>query len=132
MSIELPPGEIPLGLLELDSEGTVLYYKAERGEGRAAGRPDIVGRNFFTDVLHATDGKDLQVHLDDFWRGREPARSFDFILTSGRASLPVRVRLARTREQSGDGDRESVLVHVIRLDAKRRALEGAARSGREG
>lgn len=102
--------EVPLGLLELDSEGTVLYYKVERGEEGA----DLVGRNLFAELECAENAREFQHILQGFASGRAPARSFDFTFRLGSGPYAVRVLLARTREQTEAGGRAMSLVHIRR------------------
>lgn len=107
--------DVPLGLLELDADGMVLYYKPDRGGAvHADGGRGIVGRNFFADVLCAADCAGLRERLGDFWRGHDPTRNFDFTFNSERASLAAKVLLARTREHSAGVERESVFVYIRR------------------
>jgi hypothetical protein len=107
--------EVPLGLLELDADGTVLYYKPD---GAAAVRADdagrIVGRNLFAEVMRAADCEALRDRLGEFWRGHDPTRSFDLTFNTERASLAARVLLARTRENTAGVERESVFVYIRR------------------
>ena len=115
MGDETPPLTVPLGLLELDADGTVLYYKPEQAEGRRApGGADIVGKNLFAEVMRAANLRDLRDRLGDFCRGHDPARSFEFTFNSERASLPARVLLARTREHYAGVDRESFFVQITK------------------
>ena len=112
MHDEYPRLAVPLGLLELDADGTVLYYKPELDGDQPRGDADIVGRNFFADVIRAANVADLHARLGDFQRGHEPARSFDYTFNAERASLPAHVLLARTREHTAGAVRESIFVHI--------------------
>lgn len=114
MGHEALPLDVPLGLLELDADGTVLYFKPDDRGGQAARADGIVGRNLFADVIRAADGETLRDRLGDFWRGHDPTRSFDLTFNSERDTLAARVLLARTREQSEGRERESVFVYIRR------------------
>ena len=114
MGQETLPPDVPLGLLELDADGTVLYYKPDGRDAQPDAERAIVGRNLFADVMRAADCRDLRERLGEFWRGHDPTRSFDFTFNSERASLAARVLLARTREQTDGVERESVFVYIRR------------------
>lgn len=106
--------DVPLGLLELDADGTVLYFKPDGRDAQAAHAEGIVGRNLFADVMHAGGCETLRTRLGDFWRGHDPTRSFDLTFNSERDTLAARVLFARTREQSDGRGRESVFVYIRR------------------
>lgn len=106
--------EVPLGLLELDADGTVLYYKPDGDAVRADDADRIVGRNLFADVMREADPGGLRDRLGEFWRGHDPTRSFDLTFNTERSSLPARVLLARTRENTAGVERESVFVYIRR------------------
>ncbi len=106
--------EVPLGLLELDADGTVLYYKPDGARGRTDGGCEVVGRNLFADVMSTADCRGLRDQLGDFWRGHDPTRSFDFTFNTEHSALPARVLLARTREHAEGAERESVFVYIRR------------------
>ena len=112
MGKEIPPLDVPLGLLELDADGTVLYFKPDGGAAQAAG--GVVGKNLFADVMHDADCRTLREKVGDFWRGHDPARAFDLTFRTERASLAAHVLLARTREHSEGVERESVFVYIRR------------------
>ena len=109
--------ELPLGLVELDDAGTVLYYRRE-GAPPAAGAPqEIIGRNFFTDVAPVADALEFRNAVAAFRRAHAPSHSFDFTFSegAGEADLPTRVLLARIHEKSEGGDRDSLLVHIKKV-----------------
>jgi len=101
------------GLLELDAEGTVLYFKSEGDEGSSGDvAPDITGRNFFSDVAPFKNVEEFHHRLDIFQRGSEPANSFEFDCDYEDEVVPVRVLLARMRERSKPHTTKSMLVHI--------------------
>ena len=114
MNIETALDEVPIGLLEIDSEGTVLFYRAESSGKISGGGQMLAGRNLFTDIMRATNREEFKSQLESFKQSHQPARSFNFVLNFECASYPIRVLLARTREQSERGERRSLLVHIRR------------------
>jgi len=106
---------IPYGLLELDAEGIVIYYKSENKGLFTTPESEIVGRNFFTDIAAIAGAKEFQNKIKDFRRGHLPVYSFNFAFALRNRSLPVRVLLTRVRERSTLGGTESVeslYVHI--------------------
>ena len=118
MAQETLPLDVPFGLLELDADGTIIYYKPDHSIGQTVGQTEgdrgLVGRNLFADVMNEADGDGLRERLGEFWRGHDPTRSFDFTFHTERSSLPARVLLARTREQAAGVERESVFLYIRR------------------
>jgi photoactive yellow protein len=103
---------LPFGLLELDTTGTVLYYKPEQWESFDAPPPDMLGRNFFTEITRVAEAGEFQDHIKSFGQGHAPATSFNFTFEYGHRMLLVRVLLARIHEKSGIGKTESLFVHI--------------------
>jgi PAS domain-containing protein len=115
MNINSALTPVPYGLLELDAQGTVIYYKSENKGLFTTPESEIVGRNFFTDIAAIAGAKELQNEIKDFRRGHVPAYSFNFAFALKNRSLPVRVLLARVRERltlGGTESVESLYVHI--------------------
>ena len=106
------PGELFFGLLELDTAGTVLYYRHEQGGQNGGPPPDIRGLNFFSDFAPAGKVEEFREHFNSFSASNEPARSFNLTLRFERAVLSVRVLMGRIRKRSDRGSTRSVLVHI--------------------
>ena len=103
--------ELPFGLVELDGAGTILYFNPDNKETPPS--PALVGRNFFTDVRPVAEAEEFQRHIRSFRRGKAPSHSFNFTFNFGDDTpLPVRVLLARIHEQTVEGGRDSVFVHI--------------------
>jgi hypothetical protein len=106
-------GLLPLGLIEIDPAGTVIYYKPET-DGQPAPVPlELVGRNLFTDVAPVAHAREFQDLVKNFRRSHAPAASYDFTfaLEDGHTA-PVRVLLARIHEKRGYDSTESLFVHL--------------------
>jgi hypothetical protein len=106
-----------LGLFELDPAGIVLYSRAEpAGDDDGAASPDIAGRNFYEEVAPFDNVEEFRQRVTEFALGASPADSFRFDCQYREDVLPVRVLLARIREQASNERTKSVIVH-IRKDA---------------
>jgi photoactive yellow protein len=104
---------LPIGLLELDSSGTILYFKPDSGSAFISSS-DIVGRNLFTDIAPIAEDGEFQERIKTFRRRSAPADSFHFTFNSGQNYLAVKVLLARIHEQSILCNTESILIHIRR------------------
>src|SRR5437016_5108295 len=104
--------ELPLGLVELDATGTVLYFNQDNNDHSVSQTSEMIGRNFFTDVWPVAQHEEFCEIIAEFRRGHAPSESFNFIFDGDAGRLPVRVLLARIHEQMEGGAKDSVLVHI--------------------
>ena len=106
--------ELPLGLVELDAAGTVLYFNRDRNDYARGHVPDMVGRNFFTDVGPVAQNAAFRELIKAFRRSHAPAQTFDFSFGADGRDVPVRVLLARIHEYTVSGDSDTIIVHISR------------------
>ena len=111
-SLILAPRKL-FGLLELDPRGTVIFSKFE-GEEKLAGAVDVVGRNFFSEVATFLNVAEFRQRFETFDSKPEPSSSFTFNCDYEDGAVPVRVLLARLREDTKYP--ESVLVYIKKAD----------------
>jgi hypothetical protein len=117
MQNKSPLNMLPIGLLELDASGTVLYFKPDRDGPYSCSAVDAEGRNLFTDFAPIAEALEFQERIRTFRRSPAPADSFHFTFGHAQSNLAVKVLLARIHEQSVLGSTESVLVHIKPLAA---------------
>ena len=107
---------IPYGLMEVDEAGTVVYHRSENKGLFVKPEAEILGRNFFTDIVAVAEAKEFQNEIKEFRRGHLPAHSFSFTFELKHRRLPVRVLLARIHERLATAGAtetvESVFVHI--------------------
>ena len=101
------------GLLELDPQGTVIFSKLE-GDEQSAGAVNVVGRNFFSDVATFLNVAEFRQRFETFDSNPEPSNSFMFNCDYGDGTVPVKVLLARLRQDTKYP--ESVLVYIKKAD----------------
>ena len=111
-SLILGPQKL-FGLLELDQRGTVIFSKLE-GDEKLAGTVDVVGRNFFSDVATFLNVAEFRQRFETFDSNPEPSSSFSFNCDYEEGSVPVRILLARLREDAKYP--VSVLVYIKKAD----------------
>ena len=102
------------GLLELDPRGTVIFSKLE-GEEKIAGAVEVVGRNFFSEVATFLNVAEFRQRFETFDSNPEPSSSFMFNCDYEDGAVPVKVLLARLREDMGYPG--SVLVYIKKASA---------------
>ena len=102
------------GLLELDPRGTVIFSKLE-GEEKFAGAVDVVGRNFFSEVATFLNVAEFRQRFETFDSNPEPSSSFTFDCDYEDGAVPVRVLLARLREDTKYP--ASVLLYIKKADS---------------
>ena len=111
-SLILGPQKL-FGLLELDQRGTVIFSKLE-GDEKLAGTVDVVGRNFFSDVATFLNVAEFRQRFETFDSNPEPSSSFSFNCDYEDGAVPVRVLLARLKEDTKYP--ASVLVYIKKAD----------------
>ena len=104
------------GLLELDEAGTVIYSRLEGDDNINGSAADVAGRNFFSEVAAFMNVKEFHQRLESFNQSREQAKSFIFNCDYEDGTVPVRVLLARIREQANGDRTKSLLMHIKKAD----------------
>lgn len=104
--------EVPLGLVELDEAGTVLYYHREGNAEPGAIPAGLVGRNFFTDVAPVASERGFRDRIDSFRRAHAASQGFDYSFQGAEGGCAVRVLMARVREGGDREGKETVMVHI--------------------
>ena len=113
-SLMLAPQKL-FGLLELDPQGTVVFSKME-GDEELSGAADLVGRNFFSEVATFLNVAEFRERFEVFDSKPEPSNSFMFNCDYEDGAVPVRVLLARLREDTKNPG--SVLLYIKKADSK--------------
>lgn len=100
------------GLVELGTDGTVLYSQIERDGDHPYPSTDITGRNFFREVAPFQNVEEFQTCLENFSRSSQQATSIPFICQYEDGPVLVKVLLARVRERLDHDVTKSILVHI--------------------
>jgi hypothetical protein len=111
---EFDPQSLPFGLLELDADGTVLYYKPDAGEGDGVSNSRLIGRNLFTEVPTISRAGGFRDRLNTFRRSHAPADSFLHTFQLEHGDVQAKILLARLHERSAMGSTESILLHIMK------------------
>jgi len=88
--------ELPYGVIEISSDGTILSYNA--GESELSGRKSekVIGRNFFTEVAPCTNVREFYGRFLDLIEHRAVNHEFEFIFAF---AVPIQVHITMLYEQ---------------------------------
>jgi photoactive yellow protein len=70
--------ELPVGVIQLDRDGTVLQYNETESSLARFSRGDVVGRNFFAEIAPCTAVRDFQGRFDEGVRRGELDTTFGY------------------------------------------------------
>jgi|SRR5215213_1394201 len=112
MSVSLLTAKELLGLFELDDAGNVLYCRLDLSRLPGGTSRDMAGHNFYDEVAPFENVEEFRGHVAEFTRSTKPADSFVFDCRYEGSAQPVKVLLARIREQVNQKNTKSVLVHI--------------------
>jgi photoactive yellow protein len=107
---------IPYGLLELDSTGAVVRYSPSFDQDPKVKSDDVLGRNFFTEVLPAPEIKDHQARFRLFMAQGQTKDQFSTTFPSEEGQIKVQILLARITEKSEQGSERLALVRIMPED----------------
>ncbi|HWS56381.1 MAG TPA: PAS domain-containing protein [Pyrinomonadaceae bacterium] len=104
--------EMPLGLVEFEADGTVLYYNRDSRDDSKGVAPEMVGRNLFAELMPAVPGEQLRLLVRQFLDSHAPAQSHLLSFARDGSAAEFRVLLARLHSRAAQQDHESVLMHI--------------------
>jgi photoactive yellow protein len=105
--------ELPFGLLELDAAGTVLRYAPAFEQSPKIKADDVLGHNFFTEVMPAPEIKDCQARFHLFMEQSQMTDKFSTEFSSEQGQIKVQILLARIFEKSERGVERLALVRIM-------------------
>jgi hypothetical protein len=100
----------PLGLLELDPAGVVVRYAPVAAQGWR--RRDVLGRNFFTELLPAERLYGFRARFLNFMAGGQAVDRFALSIPRAEGALKLQVVLAAVSEGAGGGRERLALVRI--------------------
>ena len=113
MNTQASPSAPPFGLLELDAAGTVIRYSPASEQSPRVKPDDVLGRNFFTEVMPAAEVKEQQARFLLFMTQGQTRDQFSTTFTSEGGRIKVQLLLARIAEKSEHGSECLALVRVM-------------------
>lgn len=112
---------LPYGMIQLDSQGTILRYSSAETRLSGLSASETVGRNFFRDVAPCTQVAEFFGRFEDGVRARQLDAVFNFRF-SFRPPKDVRIHLFYSKAT------RSVWVKVVDL-SEARSTDGPAGAG---
>ena len=103
---------IPFGLFELDSMGTVTYYSPQKSEKMNAQKENIVGRNFFDDLIAVAEASELKSRFHTFMAEGNSVERFTVNFPFIETSIKVQIVMAHVTEQSENGRKQFALIRL--------------------
>jgi photoactive yellow protein len=107
---------LPFGLLELDPAGVVVRYSPAFDQDPKVKQGDVLGRNFFTEVLPTPEIKEHQARFRLFMAQGQTRDQFSTTLPSEEGQIKVQILLARITEKSERGSERLALVRIMPED----------------
>jgi photoactive yellow protein len=104
---------IPFGLLELDAAGIVIRYSPAAGHYSTLPAPNIIGRNFFTEVAPAPEVREFQERFRAFMADGESVLRSSLTYPSERGNVQVQIVLARLGGQPEAARERLALVGLM-------------------
>ncbi len=87
--------ELPLGLIELDGDATVLVYNRAEADLAHLKAESVIGRNFFTEIAPCTAVKEFQGRFNVFRASNEKMRRFNFTFHFAHGETEVEIVMVR-------------------------------------
>lgn len=103
---------IPFGLIELDGEGTVVHYSPAREPESYGETSDIVGRNFFDEVVPVSPVKEFKTRFLRFMAIGDSVQRFTIRFPFEHQDVRVQIMLARITERTENGRERLALVQL--------------------
>lgn len=104
--------DIPYGLIELDTVGTVIRY-SPASEKRSPEMPNIVGQNFFNEVAPFAEVKELKGRFLSFMAFGDAIERFTVKVPFEQQNVKIQILLARITEQTERGRERLALVRLM-------------------
>ena len=106
-------GALPLGLLELDAAGTVMRYAPMAEHYAPAPRAEVIGRNFFAEVMPIEPLDGCQARFLAFMAGGREVEKFSLrVPCGGGGVVHMQVVLAAITERAASERRRLALVRI--------------------
>lgn len=107
---EVEIDRLPMGVIQLDDEGTVLIYNQAESDLSGRSRDKVIGRHFFTEVAPCTNNNILRGRFEEGVAMEGLDCTVDYTFTYKMRPTPVRIRLRR------DGPSKTNWMIITRID----------------
>jgi photoactive yellow protein len=105
--------ELPYGLLELDAKGTVLRYAPAFEQNPQVKADDVMGHNFFNEVMPGSEIKECQSRFQRFMEEGLTLDKFNTTLATEKGPVKVQIMLAQILEKTEGAVERLALVRIM-------------------
>ena len=105
--------KLPFGLLELDAAGEVIRYSPASEQQPDVQAKDILGRQFFTEVVSDKKVKSFQARFDLFMKQGQTIDRFSASFPSEAGEVQVQFLLARLDKKANANGEHLALVRIM-------------------
>ena len=105
--------KLPFGLLELDAAGEVIRYSPASEERSDVQAKDILGRQFFNEVVRNKKVKDFEARFQLFMKQGRTVDRFSASFPSESGEVSVQFLLARLDKKASAGREHLALVRIM-------------------
>jgi photoactive yellow protein len=105
--------KLPFGLLELDAAGEVIRYSPASEQRSDVQAQDILGRQFFKEVVRDKKVKDFEPRFRLFMRQGQTVDRFSASFPSEAGEIKVQFLLARLDGKGREGGDHLALVRIM-------------------
>ena len=111
--MELLSNTLPFGLLELDAAGTVIRYSPAAEQSPHMPPEDILGRNFFTEVVQCEQVNKVKSRFLAFMAFGDAVQKFSITCPFEQKNIKIQIMLARVTETGEHGRERLALVRIM-------------------
>lgn len=105
--------KLPFGLLELDAAGEVIRYSPASEQRPDVQAKDILGRQFFKEVVSDKKVKDFEPRFQLFMKQGQTVDRFSASFPSEAGEIKVQFLLARLDRKGSKGSEHLALVRIM-------------------
>lgn len=105
--------KLPFGLLELDAAGEVIRYSPASEQRSDVQAKDVLGRQFFKEVVRDKKVKDFEPRFQLFMRQGQTIDRFSASFPSEAGEIKVQFLLARLDAKGSEGGEHLALVRIM-------------------
>ena len=105
--------KLPFGLLELDAAGEVIRYSPASEQHPDVQAKDILGRQFFTEVVSDKKVKSFQARFHLFMKQGQTIDRFSASFPSDAGEVSVQFLLARLDKKASENGEHLALVRIM-------------------
>jgi photoactive yellow protein len=104
---------IPFGMFELNAAGVVVHYSPKSEDERDALQNNIVGRNFFDEVVAISQVEELKSRFLNFMADGTSVERFTVSFPYNQNNVKVQIVMAHVSEKSENGRERFALLRVM-------------------